>query len=164
MSDIESLYREHQPWLQRWLMAKLEQRSDAEDLSQDTFVRVLRRDEPTDLRDPRSYLLTIARGLTIDLYRRRSLEKQYLDSLALLPEAEHPSAEAHHLIIESLIQIDEMLDGLGPKVKTVFILSQFEGLTYPQIADRLGISRRTVVNYMAKAMEHCCLYRIQHGL
>lgn len=164
MSDIESLYKDHQPWLQSWLIGKLEQRSDAEDLSQDTFIRVLRRNEIEQVKDPRGYLLTIARGLTIDLYRRRSLEKQYLENLAQLPEAEHPSAETHHLIIESLLQIDAMLDGLGTHVKTVFILSQFEGLTYPKIAERLGISRRTVVNHMAKAMEHCCLYRLEHGL
>jgi len=164
VTDIENLFKEHSPWLQRWLNAKLEQRSDAEDLSQDTFVRVLRRGELEQVNNPRAYLLTIARGLTVDLYRRRSLERQYLESLALLPELEHPSAETHHLIIESLIEIDQMLDGLGTKVKTVFILSQFEGLTYVQIAERMKVSRRSVVNYMAKAMEHCCLYRIEQGL
>lgn len=164
MSVLENLYREHHSWLQCWLSSRLDQASDAEDLSQDTFFRVLTRGEMETIREPRSYILTIARGLTIDLYRRRSLEKQYLEALASLPEAEHPSAEEHCLIMETLIQLDDMLSGLGDKVRQVFILSQFDGLTYEQIADQLGISRRTVVNYMSKAMEHCCLFRIEHGL
>ncbi|MNC77743.1 putative RNA polymerase sigma factor FecI [compost metagenome] len=50
---------------------------------------------------------------------------------------------------------------MGTKVKQAFILSQFDGLTYPQIAERLNISTRTVNNYMAKAMEHCCLMQIR---
>ena len=59
------------------------------------------------------------------------------------------------------MEIDRLLQGLGANVKQTFILSQFDGLTYPQIAERLGISVRTVNNHMAKAMEHCCLMHIQ---
>ncbi|MNP71670.1 putative RNA polymerase sigma factor FecI [compost metagenome] len=64
-------------------------------------------------------------------------------------------------MLQALLDIDRMLEGLGKQVKQVFILSQFEGLTYPRIAERLGISTRTVNNHMAKAMEHCCLMQLQ---
>jgi RNA polymerase sigma-70 factor (ECF subfamily) len=50
-----------------------------------------------------------------------------------------------------------MLQGLAPKVREAFILAQFEELSYPEIAERLGISLRTVSNYLTRAMEHCCL-------
>jgi len=43
------------------------------------------------------------------------------------------------------------------------MLSQFDGLTYPQIAEQLNISVRSVNNYMAKAMEHCCLMQLQQA-
>ncbi|MNF10559.1 putative RNA polymerase sigma factor FecI [compost metagenome] len=55
------------------------------------------------------------------------------------------------------MEIDRMLDGLGAKVKCTFLLAQLDGLTYAQIAERQGISLRTVNNHMARAMEHCCL-------
>ena len=53
-----------------------------------------------------------------------------------------------------------MLDGLDPKVRLALVLSQFQGLPYAQIAVRLNVSLRTVKNYIAQAMAHCCLAAI----
>lgn len=156
-AQLDALYREHHGWLSGWLRQRLNNSADAADLAQDTFVRVLLARSAANLREPRHYLATIARGLVIDLYRRRSLEQAYLDVLASLPEAVQPSLEEQALMLEALLQIERMLDGLGARVKQTFILSQLEGLGYAQIAQRLGISLRTVNNHMAKAMEHCCL-------
>ncbi|MBL4798261.1 MAG: sigma-70 family RNA polymerase sigma factor [Oleispira sp.] len=157
-TSIESLYRQHLPWLTGWLRKRLDCPFDAEDLVQDTFVRVIRSQESmTTLREPHNYLLTIARGLAIDLFRRRTLEQQYLITLSNLPELKWPSEERKALILELLLEADAMLDGLGRNVKQVFILSKFEGLTYPNIAQQLKISLRTVNHYMAKATEHCLL-------
>jgi RNA polymerase sigma-70 factor (ECF subfamily) len=69
--------------------------------------------------------------------------------------------EEQAILLQALMEIDRLLQGLGTKVRQAFILAQFDGLTYPQIAERLNISTRTVNNYMAKAMEHCCLMQIQ---
>jgi len=77
-----------------------------------------------------------------------------------LPEDAYPSQETQAIVLETLMEIDRMLDSLGDTVRQTFILSQFEGLSYPKIAERLGISLRTVNNHMAKAMEHCCLIRM----
>lgn len=159
--DVQSLYSDHHGWLYNWLRGRLGNAADAADLAQDTFVRVLMAKSAGVIREPRHYLQTIARGLVIDLYRRRSLERAYLEALALLPEAVQPSLEEQALLLEALTEIDRMLDGLGQKTRQAFILSQLEGLTYSQIAERLGISIRTVNKYMAKAMEHCCLAMVR---
>ena len=156
-AGLDLLYREHSGWLRGWLRQRLNNSADAADLAQDTFVRVLLARATGNLREPRHYLATIARGLVIDLYRRRSLEQAYLEALANVPQAVQPSLEEQALMLEALLEIDRMLDGLGSRVRQTFILSQCEGLTYPQIAKRLGLSLRTVNNHMAKAMEHCCL-------
>ena len=161
----ETLYRDHHLWLRGWLRGRLKSSQDAEDLAQDTFLRVLRAPQKVeDLHEPRNFLVTIARGLTIDLFRRRSLEQQYLEALAALPANEWPSEEQRAITIEALVLLDAMLAGLGSKVREVFILAQFEEQTYPQIAAKVGLSLRTVNNYMAKAITHCCLYRLEHGL
>jgi RNA polymerase sigma factor (sigma-70 family) len=161
-SFIESFYRQHRPWLMAWLRKRLACPFDAEDLVQDTFVRVIRSQESmTVIREPHNYLLTIARGLAIDLFRRRTLEQQYLITLANLPELKWPSEERKALILELLLEVDVMLDGLGRNVKQTFILSQFEGLTYSNIAEQLKISLRTVNHYMAKATEHCSSFRLR---
>ncbi|KAF1313001.1 RNA polymerase subunit sigma [Pseudomonas sp. SG-MS2] len=160
-SAVNHLYCEHHSWLNGWLRKRLGNAFDAADLTQDTFVRVIKARSALDIREPRPYLSRIAKGLLIDLFRRRSLEQAYLENLAALPQAQHPSLEEQAIMLQALVEIDRLLQGLGPKVRQVFMLSQFDGLTYPQIAEQLNISVRSVNNYMAKAMEHCCLMQMQ---
>ncbi|HDS1819619.1 putative RNA polymerase sigma factor FecI [compost metagenome] len=160
-SAVNDLYCDHHGWLNGWLRKRLGNAFDAADLTQDTFVRVIKARTALEIREPRPYLSRIAKGLLIDLIRRRSLEQAYLDALATLPEALQPSLEEQAILLQALVEIDRLLQGLGPKVKQVFMLSQFDGLTYPQIAERLNISVRSVNNHMAKAMEHCCLMQLQ---
>lgn len=156
-AEFEALYRHHHGWLHSWLRQRLNSYADAADLAQDTFVRVLLARTAQTVRQPRHYLSTIARGLVIDLYRRRALEQAYKEALALIPEHLQPSPEDQALLFEELLEIDRLLDGMGAKVKRTFLLAQLDGLTYAQIAERLGISVRTVNNHMTKAVEHCCL-------
>ncbi|MFJ3077815.1 MULTISPECIES: sigma-70 family RNA polymerase sigma factor [Pseudomonas] len=162
-SAVNDLYCEHHGWLHGWLRKRLGNGFDAADLAQDTFVRVIKARSALEIREPRPYLSRIAKGLLIDLFRRRSLEQAYLEALAALPEAVHPSLEEQAILLQALVEIDRLLQGLGAKVKQVFMLSQFDGLTYPQIAEQLNISVRSVNNYMAKAMEHCCLMQLQQA-
>jgi RNA polymerase sigma-70 factor (ECF subfamily) len=54
-----------------------------------------------------------------------------------------------------LIGIDTALDGLPARVRETFLLSQFDGLTYSDIAARLEISVGAVRKYMLKAAQAC---------
>lgn len=164
-NDFDRLYRDHHSWLERWLRGRLGDLTDAEDLAQDTFLRVIRSPCQKDgLREPRKFLITVAKGLTVDLFRRRSLERQYLEALASMPEQQWPSEEERAVTLETLMELDAMLVGLGVRLREAFFLSLLEGKSYQQIAEILGISLRTVKNDMAKAMEHCCLYRLEQAL
>ena len=160
-AQVGELYRGHHSWLRGWLFKRLECHHQSADLAQDTFLRLLGRDTLNGLREPRAFLATVAKGLVVDHYRRLSLERAWLDSLAALPEPEAPSAEARVLVLETLVEIDRMLDGLKPKVRSAFLLSQLDGLTYPQIAEQLGISLSSVQQYMTQAFGHC--YRVLYS-
>lgn len=154
------MYVDHHSWLVSWLRRKLGGADQATDLAQDTFVRILAVQESRrelTLQEPRAYLTTIAHRLLINHVKRVSLEQAYLDVLSQMPEPETMSAETRMLILETLHEIDAMLDGLGNKVREAFLLSQLEGLTYAEIAERLGVTDRTVKRYMAAAFEQCIL-------
>ncbi|GAA5231898.1 sigma-70 family RNA polymerase sigma factor [Verticiella sediminum] len=151
------LYVQHHDWLRTWLRRNLPSSHDAEDVAHDTFVRVLRARVDAQLREPRAYLATVARRLVANFHRRRAIELAYLEVLASLPEERVPSAEVQAVMCERLTELDAMLDGLGRKVKQAFLLAHFDGLAYPQIAERLGVSVRTVQNHVATAVAHCCL-------
>lgn len=153
--SLHTLYQDHQGWLQGWLRKKLGCAFDAADLVHDTYLRVLARREPGNIREPRSYLATIAHGLMVNHLRRRDLERAYMETLALVPEAHAPSAEARALALETLFEIDAMLDGLPVAMRRAFLLSQLEGLTHAEIAKVLRVSVASVRLYIGRALRHC---------
>lgn len=84
---FESLYGTHHGWLKSWLTRKLQSAFDADDIAR-TLLRVMVSETLSTIRDPRSFLCTIAKRVMVDLFRRNALEKAYLEMLALMPEGE----------------------------------------------------------------------------
>ncbi|SDK40958.1 RNA polymerase sigma-70 factor, ECF subfamily [Methylophilus rhizosphaerae] len=153
--SIAVLYSNHYGWLLGWLSRKLNCPHLATDLTQDTFLRIVGRKSLPDYREPKAYLTTIARGLLIDHWRKQEVERAWLETLAFMPQSLVPSAEEHMLVLEALYQVDMLLNQLKPKVREAFLLSQLDGLTYAQIAEKLGVGERMVKKYMAQAMLVC---------
>lgn len=154
---VHTLYQDHHGWLCGWLRKRLGCVEHAADLAQDTFMRVLTLRQAHEVREPRAYLSTIARSLMIDMIRRRALEQAYLETLAALPEPLDISPEERALIIETLIEIDTLLDGLGGRTREIFLMSQLDGLSYVEIGRRLDVSVTTVKKHAARALTHCLL-------
>jgi len=154
-SLASDFYVSHNSWLYSWLCKKVGSTFDAADLVQDTFLRVLLKTDLVSILEPRAYLTRIAHGLMVSHIRRRELEAAYLQEVSLLPEYQAQSEETRAIALEILIKIDAMLDGLPFKVRTAFLLSQLEGLTYAEIAAELNVSVASVRLYIAKALMHC---------
>jgi len=152
---VGTLYRDHRSWLLAWLRRNIACAERAEDLSQDTFVRLLGREQLPAPREPRAFLLAIARGLLFDHFRRAALEQAYLAELMLIPEAEQPSPEEQHLILEDLKAIDRLLGKLSSKARAAFLYNRLDGLGHAEIAERLGVSVSRVRQYLAQGMRQC---------
>ena len=153
---LEALYSGHHSWLYATLKRKLGNAMDAADLAQDTFTRILA-SQVTVIDQPRAYLSCVAKGILVNWYQRKALERAYLEALASVPAHEVPSPEAHFLVLETLHEIDAMLDALPPLVKRAFLLSQLNGLKYQDIAEQLGVSLITVKRYMKQALVQCLM-------
>jgi RNA polymerase sigma factor (sigma-70 family) len=154
---MHSLYSDHHRLLFKWIRRRLENQCDAADLTQDTFMRVHARNDSDKIKEPRAYLTTVAKGIICHFYRRKSIEQAYLEQLTLLPEKKVPSQEHHHIVLQTLEQIDTLLDDLPMTVKKVFLLSQIEGKKYQEIADQMGISLISVKRYMKQAYVQCLM-------
>ncbi|MBD8494601.1 RNA polymerase sigma factor [Pseudomonas syringae] len=152
---VGALYRDHRGWLLGWLRRNVACPQRAEDLSQDTFVRLLGRSELKAPQQPRAFLAAVAKGLLFDHFRRAALEQAWLDELALLPPAEHPSPQDQYLILEDLKAIDAMLARLSSKARAAFLYNRLDGLNHAEIAERLGVSVSRVRQYLAQAMRQC---------
>lgn len=143
----------------RWLNARLRRKLGcpwkAEDIAAEAFAQIVAMPALDLVREPRALLTTIAQRLIYDMWRRRDLERAYLDALANQPEESHPSPEEHSVMLESLLAIDKALSGLSSKARSAFIYSQFDGLTYAEIALRLNVSASMVRQYVSKALRLC---------
>ncbi|MEM1144582.1 MAG: sigma-70 family RNA polymerase sigma factor [Pseudomonadota bacterium] len=156
LQTLDTLYREHHGWLRAWLQKRLDSDHDAEDLAHETFLRLHTHAKPlNNLSNARSYLRVTAGRMCIDMFRRRSVERAWLEALAAQPETLAVSPEQQAIIVETFCEIDEMLRRLPERVATAFILSQIQGMTYRQIGEQLGVSERSVKTYMARAMLEC---------
>lgn len=156
--DVQLLYTGHHKWLQQRLQFRLGNAADAQDMAADTFVCVLASATPADaIREPRAFLTTIAKRLLINHWRRRDLERGYLEALSALPEPLMPSPEELAVLQETLAHVAHALDGLPLPAQQAFLLSQLDGLGYQAIAERLGISHSTVRRHMAEGFRRIAL-------
>ena len=142
-----------------WLAASMHRlvgcRNDAEDLASSAFVELAAIESFERIRQPRALLTTIARRLTFEFWRRRDLERHYLDALARQPDYHDASPEELCLAVEELVRIDTALRRLNARAREAFLLSQYEGLGYAEIAARLGVSVSMVRKYVAQALDAC---------
>ncbi len=158
---LHRLFGEHHGWLLGRLRARLGCSHDAADMAAETFVQVVAHPTPHTIREPRALLTTIAKRLVYASWRRRDLERAYLEALAQEPEAMAPSAQERVMAMETLLAIDALLDGLSPKARTAFFCSQLDGMKYADIAEQLGVSTIRVRQYVAKGLRLCCQELLQ---
>ncbi|ENO88753.1 sigma-70 family RNA polymerase sigma factor [Thauera linaloolentis] len=152
---FEQLYASHHGWLRAWIRRRLECADQACDLAQDVFIRVLTQRRPDELREPRAYLSSIARSLMVDMFRRHSIEQAYADALAVRAEVTEPSPEVRHQVIQTLLEIDRLLDELGERPREIFLRVQLDGLSLAEVGRQMGLSANTVRKHFIRAMARC---------
>ena len=152
---VTLLFNKYRGSLYRYL-TRLVHRDDAAELVQETYFRLLRHGETTQLEVmARSFLFHTATNLARDLRRRRSTRAAdrhvQLDDQEILTDHSGPDAhlagEQAHAILERAIA------ELPQDTRTVFLLHRFRDLSYPQIAQVMSMSARTVARKMSEAVE-----------
>lgn len=150
ITDIAALYDTQHRWLLNWLRRRLNCSHSAADLAQDTFLRLLAKDHPLEIHAPRSFLATVAQSVLSNHFRRQKLERAWLEALA-------PDLETQAILLETLMELDAVLERLERPVRQAFLWSQLDGLSHVQIGERLGVSASTAKRYIAKAGARCIL-------
>lgn len=156
---VNQLYVHHHSWIFNFLRRKLGCTHEAADLTHDTFIKVMLKDNLKEVAEPRAYITHIAHGVMVNHIRRKEIEKAYLACISYQPEPEYCSPETKAIMLETLFQIDEMLDGLSVKVKKAFLMSQLDGLSHGEIATEMGVTVSSVRKYIAKALLHTLIQR-----
>jgi RNA polymerase sigma factor (sigma-70 family) len=153
-SRIESLFREHNDTLLRFLRARLHSEADAREAAQEAYVRLLQLDDPGQLSFLRAYLFRIAANVATDLLRRRSLQAKAAQDIGFF-DADAPATQERGLQArQQLAAVELALSQLPPKCREAFLLSRREGWASGKIATHLGVSDRMVRLYLVRALEH----------
>lgn len=132
-------------------------RQEVDELIQETFLRFYRyqREQEAPVRDPVGFLVDVVEKVRIDRYRRAALTERVFSDQPF-DEADHVdsanSAEQNAQAQELLERIERSLAAANPRTREAFLLHRFEGLSYAEIALRLGISTKAVTNHIAKAL------------
>ncbi len=127
-------------------------KADAEDVVQDTLIKVWnRREEWSAIRNPEAYSITICRNLALDRSKRVSTNNvESADGLSEISDI-HPNADETMLHKERLRMVREAMDRLPGLQRIIMELRDLEGMTYQEIATQLSVSETQVKVYLHRA-------------
>ena len=133
----------------------IKEKTESEDLAQIVFIKIwekraiLMKVESID-----GFLFTIAHRIVIDHFRLVKTKNQKRTSTEVYDETLTTTVSSDDLLKRHEFEqiYNKAIDALPPKRKEIFVLSRHEGLTNKQIADKMGISVKTVENQMTSAL------------
>lgn len=149
---LAELYDRHSRLIFSLVLRILQDRGEAEDVLQETFIRVWNR---ADVYDPRvgaplPWIVRVARNRAIDRVRARRV-RAAVDAPGVEPAAAEPmpdtgiqSPEAAVLEAERRLRLTDALAGLPPEQRQLIEAAFFEGYTHSELADRFGLPLGTV--------------------
>lgn len=148
---------EHDAALRAFVSRRVADRTQAEDLVQDTYLRLLRAGPDTGaVRNPRGFLFRIASNLIADMFRKRRTRQEdagWDGPLAPVLSDDGVGSPERRLIGRGRLErLERALAELTPKARACVHLVRFEGLTPRQAAARLGLTEKAVTRQLERAL------------
>lgn len=153
-ADFEVMYKTHYSALCSYAHGFLKDPDAAEEVVQEMMFRIWTGRESLVIETSlRSYLFRAVRNGCMNVLKHLNIREEY-KSFREREMGETQRSNEDEMIVSELEQkIREAIDHLPVERRKVFILSRYDGLTYGQIAEKLGLSVKTVENQMGKALK-----------
>jgi RNA polymerase sigma-70 factor (ECF subfamily) len=146
-------------WRQRWnrrlfqfLRRRVRSSVDVQDLAQETYLRLLRADDLTQVRNPLAYLLQVASHVALEWRNRQSRS----DSMVALDEDMLVDRQLPELELDARLsqrRLEETLASVSPMMRAVLLLKLRDERSNQEIAVELRITDRQVRRYLARGYE-----------
>lgn len=148
---FEALFRLHYRPLCAFALPYLKDVDKAEDLVQDLFFRLwLDREKVNIVTSVKAYLFAAVRNRCLNAMKTGGRVRALNEELHDTPQEEERSEDEH---AERIGRVQAAIEALPIERRKVFKLSRYEGLKYHEIAERMGISVKTVENQMGQALK-----------
>lgn len=149
---------QHGPGLSAFIRRRVRRAADASDLTQELYLRLLRADRGELIRNPEAYLYTVAVNLlreqsVLDRRWERAVDAADLPADPALVDFRTPEEQVDRQA--RLSQVAELIETLPAKFQAVLILQYRDGLSYQEIAARLGVTTHAVKKYVMQGLALC---------
>ncbi len=153
-SELTQLNRRFRPALMSFFLRRLRNRADAEDLTQEVFIRLARSEAEVDAAAP--YIFQVAANLLRDRARSEKVRTDYRLGLGALDQDRVETIDPLRILAgrEKLAQFEKGLRELPERTRTIFLLFRIENMSRPEIAATYGLSVSSVEKHLARAMRH----------
>lgn len=150
---FREIFERYTPQLHPFVLGIVKENAIAREIVQEVFLRLwLNRKTLADIGKPSSWLYRIASNLSLTWFRRRNLEAQILQTIN--QEGAQDAEQEERLHVKELQElIQQAINQLPPKRRTIFTLSREQGLGRKEIAQHLQLSENTVKNQLVIALK-----------
>lgn len=149
---FEKVFREYFKGLHAYAATIIRDEAQAEEIVQQVFVRLWEKDGLKNIRDSvASYLYRSVYNDSLNYLKHLKVRAAHQSYVQHRGDSDNHSEEQVSYK-ELQRRLDTAINELPEQCRTIFQLSRFEELKYKEIADRLGISVKTVENQMGKAL------------
>jgi RNA polymerase sigma factor (sigma-70 family) len=152
---VERLFREHNEALIRFLRGRVGSHSEALEVAQEAYVRLLSLDQPGAVSYLRAFLFKTAANIAIDRRRRHQNFDKVSERQLFTELAETRTPERQLSGEQTLQHLGVLIESMPPKCRQSFVLNQIHGLDAVTIAGQLGITDSMVRKYVVRALLHC---------
>lgn len=150
----------HDAKLKAYLRGAFPAVRDVDDVVQESFARVWRRQVARPVASARAFVFTVARRLALDLVRRERRSPFDAGAVAAALTVPDPAADTAEQVCqrEEIALLLAAVEKLPGRMREIFVLRKFEGFPQREIAARLGISENTVEAQIGRAHRKCEAY------
>ncbi len=162
--EINHIWKEHHDQLLNFIRKKVKNQSEAEDILQEVFIKILAKiDTLKETEKLKSWLYQITRNTIIDHYREKQRGKNI--DISFHPFEEEPDESSSMKTAEGWIGL--YVNGLPDNYRDAIILSELKGLSIAEIADKMNISytnARARIHRgrqaLKKNLTDCCTFHV----
>lgn len=152
-SFLRRLSERYRQPLTAYFQRRVRSRNEAEDLTQEVFLRLVRRLDVEAIDNPEAFVFQSAVNLLRDRSRRgKTLQSHLAELTHYQPDIEELSPERVFDSRQSLTLVMSVLEELDERTRDAFILHRLEGMKHAQIAELMGVSVSSVEKYIIRAL------------
>jgi len=152
---FELVFYKYKGKLYDFVRRSLPPSDDAESIVQDIFVKLWsKRNELDPSKSLNAFLYTIAKNEIYGHLRKLLVRRKYLEEFSYLLNDDSAATDQPIEFDELKRSVNELIDTMPEKRREIFLLSRHEGLSYKEIAKRLGISENTVDSQIRNALAY----------